>query len=402
MQSSRHLLDESSSSLPSSSASPDPTSDSSRREAPRKSGRAARWFTLFLAAALAAACNTADLQQAPSSGNGSSGVIDDDDDDDDAGSKSDDDDDYADIPVTSKVTVQVQPSDSGAQILAAIKGATKSVHMTMYLLTNDDVEKALVDLHKAGKDVKVVLNRNFPSNGGSNQSAYNYLKNGGVPVVWAPSAYNFTHAKTIVIDGSQVIVMTMNLTAGSGSTNREFIAYDTDAADVKDAETIFDADYNQQTVTVGGKLIISPKSAQAVDPEQRLTKLMNAAKKTLDVEVQSLSDQALVDAIIAAQKRKVTVRVVITGAGDRDETPAQVSAIDAMKAAGVPLRGVSNPYIHSKVVVVDDKLAFVGSQNFTRTALFDNREVGVVTNATAEVLKVRDVVAEDFKGGTAR
>lgn len=367
----------------------------------RKPARVVRWFTLFLATALAVACNTADLQQAPGSSNGSSGVPDSGGDR-DAGADDDGDDDYAEIPVTSKVEVQVQPSDSGAQILAAIKGAKKSVHMTMYLLTNDDVERALVDLHKAGKDVKVVLNRNFPSNGGSNQSAYNYLKNGGVPVVWAPSTYNFTHAKTIVIDGSQVIIMTMNLTAGSGSTNREFIAYDTDEADVKDAETVFDADYNQQTVTVGGKLIISPKSAQAVDPEQRITALMNVAKKTLDVEVQSLSDQALVDAIIAAQKRKVTVRVVITGAGDRDETPAQVSAIDAMKAAGVPLRGVSNPYIHSKVVVVDDKLAFVGSQNFTRTALFDNREVGVVTNATAEVLKVRDVVAEDFKGGTAR
>ncbi len=33
--------------------------------------------------------------------------------------------------------------------------------MTMYLPTNNDVEDALIALHKAGKDVKVVLNKNF-------------------------------------------------------------------------------------------------------------------------------------------------------------------------------------------------------------------------------------------------
>ena len=34
-------------------------------------------------------------------------------------------------------------------------------------------------------------------------------------------------------------------------------------------------------------------------------------------------------------------------------------------------------------------------------ALFQNREIGVVTDAPAEATKVRDVIAKDFAAGTA-
>lgn len=305
-----------------------------------------------------------------------------------------------DVPVSSNVTIQVQPSDNGAAVLAAIKGAKKSVHMTMYLLTNTDVQNALVTLKKAGKDVKVVLNKSFPPNGGDNTPSFTKLKNAGVPVVWAPPGYTFTHAKTIVIDGEKVLIMTMNLTAKAD--NREFIATDSDPADVADAETVFAADFASKGVTLGGKLIFSPKGAQAEDPRMRLVALMGLAKTSLDVEVQSLSDVGVVDAIIAAKGRGVATRVVTTAAGDREESPAQTNTLAKLKQAGVGVVGLGSPYNHAKAVVVDGKLAFVGSQNFTSTALFNNREVGVVTDAASEVAKVADVIAQDFKNGTPR
>src|SRR5688572_8889937 len=65
------------------------------------------------------------------------------------------------IPTTAAVTIQIQPSDLGAALINAIRGAKTSVHMTMYLLTNDDAIDALGDLKQAGKDVKVVLNQKF-------------------------------------------------------------------------------------------------------------------------------------------------------------------------------------------------------------------------------------------------
>lgn len=298
------------------------------------------------------------------------------------------------------VTVQIQPSDSGAAVLAAIQGAKSSVHMTMYLLSNDDVIDALIALKQAGKDVKVVLNQSFPPNGGDNTPAFDALKAKGVAVKWAPSAYTFTHAKTIVIDASKVLIMTMNLTYSSAKTNREYIATDTDPDDVADVEALFQADFANQAVKVASKLVVSPSSANSVEPREHLKQLIDSARTSLDVEVQTLSDVTVVDAIVRAHQAGVAVRVVISG--QANETPAQAEAMAKLEESGVQVRSLKSPDPHAKVIVVDEEVAFVGSQNMTSTALTQNREVGVITDAAGEVAKIRQVIAEDFAKATPR
>ncbi len=297
------------------------------------------------------------------------------------------------------VSIQVLPSDSGAAILAAIRGAKTSVHMTMYLLTNNSVIAALGDLKAAGKDVKVILNKTFPG-GTDNTNAYNKLTARGVPVVWASSSYTYTHAKTIVIDGEKAIIMTMNLTFTSPTTNREYIATDTDPKDVADLEEIFAADYESKPITVDSKLVVSPGTANSQgSPRNQLKALIDSATTSLDVEIQSLSDTTIVNAIIARHKAEVPVRVVMDG----DTNEATATGIRALKAAGVPLHWLRHPNldVHAKVIVADGARTFVGSQNFTATALNSSREIGVITDDVAEAKKVRDVIAEDFAQGVA-
>lgn len=346
------------------------------------------------------ACNTAELKHAGSSGASSGG----------SGGESDGEasdgarDPVADldggvIPRSTKVTIQVQPSDLGAQIEASIRAAKTSVHMTMYLLTDTSIIDALGDLKDQGRDVKVILNKTFPPNGGDNGPAFTKLHARGVSVVYAPAAYTFTHAKAVIIDGTQALIMTMNLTQTSAKENREYIATDSDPADVADCEKLFAADFVGNAVMVNGKLVVSPLSATPIDPRQRLRALIDSAKTSVDVEVQSLSDDGLTDAIVLAHKDNVAVRVVLSGSNDM--TPAQKDSLTKLKAAGVPVRLVVAPYIHAKTIVVDGTTVFVGSQNFTSTALVQNREVGVVTDAPAEAIKVRDVIAKDFAVGVA-
>ncbi|CAN5919699.1 hypothetical protein BH11MYX4_BH11MYX4_68960 [soil metagenome] len=357
---------------------------------------------LFLGAA--GACNSAELKQpAGASSSGTSGGVDDPGNEDpDAATVEGGRDPGAEagvIPTSTGVSIQIQPSDFGAQIEASIRAAKTSVHMTMYLLTDTTIMDALGDLKDAGKDVKVVLNKTFPPDGGDNAPAFAKLTARGVQVVYASSAYTFTHAKTVVIDSKQVLVMTMNLTQTSAKSNREYIATDTDPQDVADCEKLFAADFVGAAVNINGKLVVSPQAAQPVEPRARLKALIDSAKTSVDVEVQALSDTALTDAIVAAHQAKVAVRVVLSA--EPGQSPTELAMIAKLKAAGVPLKGVLSPYIHAKVVVVDGTRVFVGSQNFTPTALTQNREVGVVTDSAAESKKVGDVIAKDFAAGTA-
>src|SRR5207244_548991 len=116
---------------------------------------------------------------------------------------------------------------------------------------------ALIAQKNAGRDVKVLLNQNFPV-GGSNQTVFTQLQNAGVAVKWAPATFNLTHEKCVVVDGHTAWIMTMNATASSPTANREYLAVDTVPADVQEAEDIFEADYAGTTANTSGLLVAAP------------------------------------------------------------------------------------------------------------------------------------------------
>ena len=291
---------------------------------------------------------------------------------------------------TTKVRIIVEPTDGGAAMVAAIKGATASVHMTMYLLTSTEVINALVAQKKAGRDVKVVLNQN--NTGSTNLSAYNTLKSAGVGVVWAPPNFNFTHEKTFIIDTKEAWIMTMNATQSSPTSNREYLAIDDEPADVAEAEAIFQADFANKGITPTGTLVVSP-----INSRNDLVALANLAKSTIDIEAEEMSDAAFVAALVAAEKRGVKVRVVLS---DAPPLPMQPVAVANLKQAGASVVQLSNPYMHAKSMAVDGTYAFVGSENFSAGSLGYNREVGVIFGGVSEVAKVQSTTAKDFAAGT--
>lgn len=302
------------------------------------------------------------------------------------------------ISYTRDVKIYVQPGSSSA-VLDSIKAAKTSIHMTMYLLTDDAIEAALIEASKT-KDVKVVLNQSFPEGGNANLAAYNKLKAAKVPVAWASTAYVYTHAKCVIIDGSAAWIMTMNLVASSATTNREFLAYDTDAADVADAEEVFQADFAGTGLVIGGKLLVSPPTTSERDTRTTLLSFLQSAQSSIDMEAETLSDDKIVAELIAAKAAGVTVRIVLDSSSGPG-TPTQQEAVKTLKAAGIAIKTLSNPDVHAKAIVVDDIAAYVGSMNFTYNSMVKNREIGVLTDTASEVTKIATTIEKDYAAGKA-
>ena len=310
----------------------------------------------------------------------------------------------ADAPVitgTSSISIIVEPNGNHANELAtAITGATTSVYVTMYELDASNILNALVARKQAGLDVQVILDGST-TNKSFNTSAYNTLKNAGISVVWSSSAFTYTHEKTVILDGATAWIMTMNLNTSSPTSNREYLAIDTDATDVAEATAIFKADHAMMSITPSGPLVVAPTNAR---PD--LVALIDTATTSLDVEGEEFSDTystGVVNAVARAASRGVTVRVVIAN-GQADTT-----SINRVKNAGgtVVMTGPTsgngtstNPYIHAKAIVVDNAKAFVGSENFSAGSLAYNRELGVIFNTATEVAKVETAIATDYGKGT--
>ena len=315
---------------------------------------------------------------------------------------------------TSAVQIIVEPDGQNAkQLLDAIDNAQSSIEMTMYEIDNTTILTALENRAKAGVSVKAILDSSS-TNKSSNTPAFNALKSAGASVVWSSSSFTYTHEKTLIFDDQTAWIMTMNLNISPPKDNREYLAIDTDAGDVAEAKAVFDADFAMHSISPTGSLVVANNNARP-----SLVALLNAATKTIDLEGEELSDtdsNGIVDALVAASRRGVTVHCVI--ATETSLSSSQTNAIKDIKQGGgtVVMTGPtsdagtsSNPYIHAKAIVIDCDggttactKGFVGSENFSAGSLGYNRELGVIFDDATQLGKVAGAIEGDYANGKAQ
>ncbi|MEU7059277.1 phospholipase D-like domain-containing protein [Streptomyces sp. NPDC046197] len=292
-------------------------------------------------------------------------------------------------------------SQSGSQpaLYDFINSATTSLDMTMYELEDTTAVNDLIALKHKGVTVRVILDRQHQT---ANRSAYDALKAAGVGVVWSPTAFVYTHQKTITVDDVKSLIMTGNLTSQYYTTSRDYGVFDDDSRDVASIEKVFGADYAGTSITPtdGDHLLWSP-----TDSRTRLLSLINGATAKLDLEELELSDSTVVNAVVARARAGVAVRVVL-------ESPSSYSSqVSAIKAAGGKVVGYSDPngfYIHAKAMVADYGLSTqeveAGSMNISSNSLNNNRELGLILTGTGVAEPVATTIEttfnSDYAGGT--
>jgi cardiolipin synthase A/B len=295
-------------------------------------------------------------------------------------------------------TLVTEPDQGLNPIYDLMRSAKHSLDMTMYELTDSTAEKILEQDAAKGVDVRVMLDKN--EEGSRNQAAYSALAAHGVHMAWAPSGFTVTHQKTITVDGDVSAVLTLNLTSQYYSTSRDFAVIDRNPADVAAIIQVFDADFAGRSVgtPVGTDLVWSPGQSNT-----DLLALIASARKSLLIENEEMSDQAVVSALVAARHRGVRVEVVMT------YDTSWKSDFNTLKAAGVKVvtyASSASLYIHAKVILVDyapgaaaaTTKMFLGSENFSTTSLERNRELGLILTDPAILSAVDSVVAKDYAG----
>ncbi len=273
------------------------------------------------------------------------------------------------------VQLLVEPDDGKRKLTRPIRAATNTLDLTMYLLTDHTLIHDLEYAHANGVRVRVILEHHpfgdEASGIGANQSAYDQLYAADIPVHWSSSRYLLTHEKSMVIDNVTAYILTLNFTRSAFTKNREFAVIDQDPADVQETEAIFNADWNNRPYTPHDpNLLLSPINSRA-----RLLALLARAHRSVDVYAEEVQDPQLETELIAAAHRGARVRL-ISNAND----PTNAAGIARIQHGGVRVHLLSSPYIHAKLVLVDGRWAFVGSENISTASLDRNRELGVLVS----------------------
>jgi len=107
-----------------------------------------------------------------------------------------------------------------------------------------------------------------------------------------------------------------------------------------------------------------------------LNVLLENAKHTISICVFTISDQNLSGKLLDAHRRGVSVRII----SDDQKVHDRGSQIYNLKKAGVKVKiDHSRYHMHNKFGIVDNRIAFTGSYNWTYTANKHNQENLIVT-----------------------
>jgi cardiolipin synthase A/B len=170
------------------------------------------------------------------------------------------------------------------------------------------------------------------------------------------------------------------------SKNRDFGVITQDASVIAEWNSVFAADVNNSINQTSDTpplsvpcLIWSPVSS-----ESKLTSLIGSAKDTIIATVETISDQGVIDALSAAVNRNVNVRLITPQCIKGSEPLFNYPALNTLSSNGVSVRlmpypsSTSTPYMHSKMILVDNTVAYVGSVNFSSNSIDNNRETGII------------------------
>jgi len=109
---------------------------------------------------------------------------------------------------------------------------------------------------------------------------------------------------------------------------------------------------------------------------RRIVHLFEGTEQKADVCVFTITDDRIADAIRAAFRRGVELRIIT----DDDKSSDAGSDIDSLVREGVPVRKDRSEYhMHHKFAIFDDRRTLTGSYNWTRSAAQFNEENFLVT-----------------------
>ncbi len=280
------------------------------------------------------------------------------------------------------VKIFVEPNAGDSIITHAILGAKKSVWVEMYLLSARSVLSALEEAAHKGIDVRVMLEMHPVGGGSSPRKILDQLIAAGAKAQASDPGFALTHEKGMIIDGTTAFIMTSNFTRAAlggtsggkaGTKNREYDIIDTNIQDVQAVIAIFNADWDHTTAHFNDpNLVVSP-----VNSRNDFISLISSAHSTILLEGEEMQDSRIEQALVNAAKHGVHVQVILPSPRS-DANDSNSQGINTIKQGSVQVKEDPRLYMHAKIIVVDGRKAFIGSENISTQSLDKNRELGIL------------------------
>jgi cardiolipin synthase A/B len=275
------------------------------------------------------------------------------------------------------VKLMIEPDDGVAPLLTAIQKAKKTIDIAIFRFDRADVEKALRAAAERGIKVHALVA--FTNRGG--QKGLRKLEmrclDAGITVSRTADDLSRYHGKYIVIDGRILCLLSFNFTHLDIDRSRGFGVTTSNSRWVQEAARLFEADRTRNPYKAGqATFVVSPVNSRKV-----LATFLKRARKRLLIYDPEISDKEMLRILNDRRKAGVEIRVI----GDTD-SGADLSVVQLAKMR-----------LHTRSIIRDDRLAFLGSQSLRTAELDSRREVGLIIRHPEVVRRLVQTFESDWK-----
>jgi cardiolipin synthase A/B len=296
------------------------------------------------------------------------------------------------------VTHFASPNPNGFEVpVAEFAAAKTSIDMVIFNITETTSIAALKAAAARGVVVRMIVDSAL------SQSDFDTLRTGGVNIRRGSSAFSLTHEKSFSVDKKRVTIMSANMTKLYAST-RDFGIVTSDPGVATEWQQVFDADWaNAPAGTKTTPPLSNPNLIWApVSASSKLTELVQSATRSIALTVENISDGVFIAALRDAAARGVAIRVVTPKCPLGNPPALNYGGLATLKSVGVTVKQAvypsttAKPYMHQKMMLVDDTRMYVGSINFSNNSIQKSRELGIVLRDASAIAAMQSNFEADF------
>src|SRR6478736_4595603 len=293
-------------------------------------------------------------------------------------------------------SILVFPDDGAKMIIDSILEAKKSLRIKMFVFSDPELIYAVVDAHKRGLDVKVMLNPARRSGEEENESTRKLLEQAGVNVKDTNPFFGLTHEKSMVVDDRLAFIKSLNWETKNLTETRDYAIITSNPHEVEEVILCFEADWARTDFDPGenARLIWCSINGRA-----RIARFIDDAKHSLFIQNERYQDLVIIERIIRAAARGVKVHVMVRPPHTlkKEKLIEGVGGLRIMDDVGIKIHKLKHLKLHGKMLLADGVAAIVGSINFAAGSLDGRRELAIEVRDDDVVDRLHNVARHDWE-----
>lgn len=271
----------------------------------------------------------------------------------------------------------IQPDDGTLSLIKGIAGAKNSVDIVIFRFDQREIERALANAVSRGVSVRALIASTNTAGEENLRKLELRLLAAGVTVARTADDLVRYHGKLMIIDRRELYLLAFNWTHLDIDRSRSFAVITKSRNVVREVLRLFEADVKRIPYEPGlASVVVSPLNARKV-----LARFIQQAKKELVVYDPKVSDQAMIRLLGERARAGVNIRVIGRLLGT---------------VPGVTVRRLTQMRLHTRTMVRDGQVAFVGSQSLREPELDSRRELGLIFRDARAVERLLQTFEADW------